>query len=254
MREPELAAELVEAVRKVVPASIPVTVKHRLGWDDASLNAPAFARRLVAAGAALVTVHGRTRSQGFSGQARLEPIAAVRAELPREIPVIGNGDVKTVADYVRMKDATGVDGVMIGRGSMGNPWLFRSLRALAAGEPDPGPPTIEERRSVWRRHAELVLQHSPEKMRLHELRKTVAWYSRGLFGGAQLRQACFEQDTPDDLFALGNRFFDGIAERASGPDGLAQVTTSPADPVAKSIARKERRGGDRVEADEGCAA
>src|SRR4029079_8950693 len=113
MREPDLAVALVRAVRAALAASIPVTVKHRVGWDDTSINAPEFALRLVDAGAAMITVHGRTRAQGFSGTVRLDPIAAVRAVLPREIPVIGNGDVMTVEDYQRMKAATGVDGVMI---------------------------------------------------------------------------------------------------------------------------------------------
>src|SRR5262252_10616451 len=99
MREPELAAALVAAVRRALPDAIPVTVKHRAGWDESSLNAAAFARRLVDAGAAMITVHGRTRAQGFSGSARLEPIAQVRAALPRSVPVIGNGDVKDVAAY-----------------------------------------------------------------------------------------------------------------------------------------------------------
>src|SRR3954469_12119294 len=179
MREPELAVALVRAVRGVLDPSIPVTVKHRAGWDDCSLNAPEFALRLVDAGAAMITVHGRTRAQGFSGSVRLEPIAAVRAALPTHIPVVGNGDVKTVADYQRMKAETGCDAVMIGRGSMGNPWLFRTLAALERGEVDPGPPSLAERHAVWRRHADLVCQHSPEKMMGHELRKTLAWYSRG---------------------------------------------------------------------------
>ena len=181
MREPALAAELVAAVRRAVPARIPVTVKHRAGWDECSLNAPEFARALVDAGAAMITVHGRTRAQGFSGAARMEPIAAVRAALPREIPVVGNGDVKDVAAYERMKRETGCDAVMIGRGAMGNPWLFRTLAALEQGQPDPGPPSLAERHAVWRRHAALVVEHSPEKMRKHELRKTLAWYSRGLY-------------------------------------------------------------------------
>jgi tRNA-dihydrouridine synthase len=124
MREPALAAELVAAVRRTVPAQIPVTVKHRAGWDESSLNAAEFARALVGAGAAMITVHGRTRAQGFSGAARMEPIAAVRAALPRHIPVIGNGDVKDVAAHERMKRETGCDAVMIGRGAIANPWIF----------------------------------------------------------------------------------------------------------------------------------
>jgi nifR3 family TIM-barrel protein len=248
MREPALAASLVAAVRRTVPAHIPVTVKHRAGWDECSLNAPEFARALVDEGAAMITVHGRTRAQGFSGSARMEPIAAVRAALPPEIPVIGNGDVKDVAAYRRMKAETGCDGVMIGRGAMGNPWFFRTLAALERGEADPGTPTLAERRTVWRRHASLVQQFSPEKMQLHELRKTLAWYSRGLFGGSQLRQRSFAVKEPADLLDVGESFFADLEGRAAA--GRTDVLTSPADPVAKSIARNVRRPGDRVEAPE----
>jgi nifR3 family TIM-barrel protein len=253
MREPELAAALVAAVRRRVPAAIPVTVKHRAGWDETSLNAAAFARRLVDAGAAMITVHGRTRAQGFSGSARMAPIAEVRAALPAEIPVIGNGDVKDVAAYQRMKAETGCDGVMIGRGAMGNPWLFRTLVALERGEADPGPPTLAERRAVWRRHASLVREHSPERMRLHELRKTLAWYSRGLRGGSALRQRSFEVAEAAAVLDLGESFFGALeAEEAAG---ALDLRTAPADPVAKSIARRSRRSGDeQVEAEEPCAA
>lgn len=247
MREPELAASLVRAVRRALPPNVPVTVKHRAGWDESSLNAAAFARRLVDAGAAMITVHGRTRAQGFSGSARFEPIAAVRAALPPEIPVVGNGDVKDVPGYRRMKDATGCDGVMIGRGAMGNPWLFRSLRAIETGRPDPGPPTVPERRDVWRRHAGLVVENAPERMRIHELRKTLAWYSRGLRGGAALRQESHAVGEPGGLVELGDRFFDAL-----GRAGADAVTAAPPDPIAKAIARQGRLGGARVEASERC--
>lgn len=249
MREPALAEGIVRAVRAAVPAHIPVTVKHRVGWDDASINAPEFARRMVDAGAALVTVHGRTRAQGFSGTVRLDPIAAVRAALPREIPVVGNGDVKTVEDFQRMRAATGCEAVMIGRGAMGNPWLFRTLRALALGQPDPGPPTLAERREVWRRHAALVVEYSVERMRVHELRKTLAWYSRGLRGGADLRQRASVQKDPSAMLAMGEEFFDRVCAL-----GVEAVAAAPADPVAKSIARNERRDGGHAEAQDRCAA
>jgi tRNA-dihydrouridine synthase B len=248
MREPALAAELVAAVRRAVPARIPVTVKHRAGWDECSLNAAVFARALVDAGAAMITVHGRTRAQGFSGVARMEPIAEVRAALPATIPVVGNGDVKDVAAYQRMRRETGCDAVMIGRGAMGNPWLFRSLVAFETGALDPGPPTLEERRRVWRRHADLVLAYSPEKMRLHELRKTLAWYSRGLHGGSSLRQRGFALPEVGALLDEGERFFAGLGELAARAGSVP--ATVPADPVAKSVARNGRRGGAHVEADE----
>src|SRR5450432_2514891 len=240
MREPALAAALVAAVRRAVPGAIPVTVKHRAGWDESNLNAADFARSLVDAGAAMITVHGRTRAQGFSGAARMEPIAAVRAALPREIPVIGNGDVKDAAAYLRMKSETGCDAVMVGRGAMGNPWFFRTLAALEAGAPDPGPPSLAERRRVWRRHADLVGEHSPEKMRLHELRKTLAWYSRGLYGGSHLRQTTFTTTDPAQLLDIGEAFFAGLDETAARPDAV--IETPPDDAVTKSIARN-RRGG-----------
>jgi nifR3 family TIM-barrel protein len=241
MREPELAAALVAAVRAACPSHVPVTVKHRAGWDESSINAAEFARALVGAGAAMITVHGRTRAQGFSGVARMEPIAAVRAALPAAIPVVGNGDVKDVAAYRRMKAETGCDAVMIGRGAMGNPWFFRSLAALEAGRPDPGPPTLSERRAVWRRHADLVGQHSPEKMRLHELRKTLAWYSRGLYGGSQLRHRTFSTSRPEELLEIGEAFFAELV-RVEG-QAEASWLAPPDDPGAKSIARNGRRGG-----------
>jgi tRNA-dihydrouridine synthase B len=251
MREPALAAALVAAVRRAVPAQIPVTVKHRAGWDECTLNAAEFARSLVDAGAAMITVHGRTRAQGFSGAARMEPIAAVRAELPREIPVVGNGDVKDAAAYLRMKSETGCDAVMIGRGAMGNPWIFRTLAALEVGAPDPGPPTLAERRVVWRRHAALVFEHSPEKMRLHELRKTLAWYSRGLYGGSAFRQRSFSTGDPTAMLDMGEAFF---AELEAFESAGTRLVTVPADPIAKALARRSRREGDRTEADETCAA
>ena len=252
MREPALAAELVAAVRRVLPGQIPVTVKHRAGWDDSSLNAAEFAQRLVDVGAAMISVHGRTRAQGFSGSARMEPIAAVRAALAPHIPVVGNGDVKDVPAYQRMKAETGCDAVMIGRGAMGNPWFFRSLVALETGAVDPGPPALAERRRVWRRHAALVIEHSPAKMRLHELRKTLAWYSRGLYGGSSLRQRGFSTNDPAALLDIGESFFTDL--EAAEAAGTRPVAVAPADPVKKSMARHNRRGGSHAEAEETASA
>src|SRR5215831_8282842 len=147
MKEPELAQALVLTVRRAVPPGVPVTVKHRAGWDERHRNAPEFACALVEAGAAMITVHGRTRTQGFSGRASLDVIRRVRAALPKNIPVIGNGDVVSLVDYQRMRDETGCDGVMIGRGALGNPWLFRSIRAIERSEVDPGIPDAAERLS-----------------------------------------------------------------------------------------------------------
>ena len=250
MREPDLAARIVDAVRTALPASIPVTVKHRAGWDDLSLNAAGFARRMVDAGAALITVHGRTRSQGFAGTVRLAAIAEVRATLPRHIPVVGNGDVKSVADYLAMKGATNCDSVMIGRACRGNPWLFRDVRAIEEGKPVPAPPSITERRVVWRRHADLVVEYAAPKMALHELRKTLAWYSRGLFSGAELRHRCFAETNPSALLDLGEGFFARLAVReASHGSDLGEP---PSPPETKCQERHARHLLGRAEEREPC--
>jgi nifR3 family TIM-barrel protein len=246
MREPALAASMVAAVRAVLPGSIPVTIKQRIGWSDLTVNAPEFALRMVEAGAAMVTVHGRTRDQGFSGQVRLQPIAAVRAALPREIPVVGNGDVKTLDDYQRMKSETGCDAVMIGRAARGNPWLFQAIHALETGAPQPAPPTIAEQRSVWRRHADLVVQYACDKMRLHELRKTLAWYSRGLHGGADLRRRAFAESKPQAVLDLGELFFDALVARVQARADTGEVRF-PDGPEARYLARHLRRRGEAGE-------
>lgn len=250
MREPDLAARIVTSVRAALPTTIPVTVKHRAGWDDLSLNAAEFARRMVEAGAALITVHGRTRAEGFSGAVRLAPIAEVRAALPREISVVGNGDVKSVADYLTMKRETGCDAVMIGRACRGNPWLFREVLAVENGKPVPAAPSVADRRVVWRRHAELVTEHATPKMVLHELRKTLAWYSRGLHGGAELRNNCFAEIEPRALLDLGEAFFVRLAEREAS-HGVDLGEPAP-DLETRCLDRHARRNPARPEGVEPC--
>src|SRR3954469_7399075 len=121
MREPQIAQQLVRVVVAAVPANIPVTVKHRAGWNQEHRNAPEFACAMVEAGAQMITVHGRTRTQGFSGKSDPEIIKLVRDAVPSHIPVIGNGDVVDVEGFLRLREHTGCDAVMIGRGALGNP-------------------------------------------------------------------------------------------------------------------------------------
>jgi tRNA-dihydrouridine synthase B len=215
MKEPELAQELVRAVRAAVPADIPVTVKHRAGWDDRNLNAPEFACAMVEAGAAMITVHGRTRTQGFSGKSSLSIIKRVRDAVPRAVPVVGNGDVLTLLDYIRMRQETGCDAVMIGRGALGNPWLFRDIQKWLAGQPAVGVPGLDERRSVFLRHVALMREHTPELRILHELRKAVAWYTKGLPGSADLRDNSKTPKDPAELVAATAQFFLDQAQRPS---------------------------------------
>ena len=213
MREPERAQRLVRAVVAAVPADIPVTVKHRAGWDQAHRNAPEFACALVEAGAKMITVHGRTRTQGFSGQSDLEIIRLVREALPAHVPLVGNGDVVDVAGFVRMREATGCDAVMIGRGALGNPWLFARCAAVAAGKPDPGPPTLEERLAVFRRHVGLIHELKTGPRVLHEVRKACAWYARGLYGCNRLRLDVWAAPDPVAAAKLAEDYFTQLIER-----------------------------------------
>jgi nifR3 family TIM-barrel protein len=213
MREPLIAQRLVRAVKGALPADVPVTVKHRAGWDHAHKNAPEFACAMVEAGARMITVHGRTRTQGFAGQADLEIIRLVREAVPAAIPVVGNGDVVDVAGYVRMRETTGCDAVMIGRGAQGNPWLFSRIGAVAAGGEDPGPPTLEERRDVFRRHVALIGELKRGPRVLHEVRKACAWYARGLYGCNKLRLEVWSAPDVDAAVAHAEAYFAFLIDR-----------------------------------------
>ena len=223
MREPAMAQALVRAVVAAVPATVPVTVKHRAGWNDANRNAAEFACAMVEAGAKMITVHGRTRTQGFGGKADQEIIRLVREAVPREVPVVGNGDVVDVAGYLRMRENTGCDAVMIGRGAQGNPWLFGRLAAVLAGQPDPGPPTLEERVAVFRRHVALIAALKAGPRLIHELRKACAWYARGMYGCNAFRVGVWEIREADAIVASGEAYFAGLIARRDrlGDAGVA---------------------------------
>jgi nifR3 family TIM-barrel protein len=213
MREPQIAQRLVRAVVAAVPAHVPVTVKHRAGWNQDHRNAPEFACAMVEAGAQMITVHGRTRTQGFAGKSDPEIIRLVREAVPRHIPVVGNGDVIDVEGFVRLREQTGCDAVMIGRGALGNPWLFSRLRQVCAGRPDPGPPTLVERLTVFRRHVDLIEQLRGGPRTLHEVRKACAWYARGLYGCNALRLRVWEAPDLQTARGLVEDYFAQLIER-----------------------------------------
>lgn len=195
MREPELAESIILAVVRAVDR--PVTVKMRLGWDPDSINVLDLAKRAEQAGASALTVHGRTRVQFYSGKADWEWIDRVARSL--SIPVIGNGDIWTPEDAALRLGTTACAGVMIGRGALGNPWLFgRTIEYLSTGRvpPDPGPRVRVE---TALRHMQMLIQYKGEYLAVREMRKHAAWYLKGLPGAAETRLKINSAETPGQM-------------------------------------------------------
>ena len=200
MLDPERVFAIVSRTAKAIRK--PVTVKIRKGFDDAHVNAVEIARVAEAAGAAAVAVHGRTREQYYSGKADWDIIRQVKEAV--SIPVIGNGDVTSPEKARQMMDETGCDGVMIGRGAQGNPWIFRDLVAYDRTGQAPPRPTPAELKEMMLRHARLQMEYKGGYLGIREMRKHVAWYTRGLPGSAKLRDAINQVDSYEELEALLN--------------------------------------------------
>ena len=207
MREPERAARIIRAVADVVRS--PVTVKFRLGWDEAHVNCVEFARMAEASGAQAICLHARTKTQMYAGKADYAMIAAVKRAV--NIPVIGNGDVATPDDALRMRDETGADFIMIGRGALGNPWIFsRVEQALAGKTPDPVPP-LGARMETARRQIMLAAEYKGERTALLEARKHMAWYLKGVAGAKPLRERVSALTRLEDLQRLIEDILDTCA-------------------------------------------
>ncbi|MBO4289702.1 MAG: tRNA dihydrouridine synthase DusB [Lachnospiraceae bacterium] len=203
MTDLPLAERIISTMAKRL--KVPLTVKFRKGFDAAHVNAAEFAKMAEGAGAAAVTVHGRTREQFYSGKADWDCIAAVKAAV--SIPVIGNGDVFSAEDALRMIEYTGADGVMAARGARGNPWIFREIRAALNGEPVPARPEGEEMRRVILTHARGLVRDKGEWVAVREMRKHLAWYSAGRPGASGFRERVNSLETMEALEEAVEEFF-----------------------------------------------
>lgn len=207
MRTPELAGQIVNAVSRAVP--VPVTVKCRLGWDRGSINAPELAKRLEDNGAAMVTVHGRTRSMLYSGTADWDEIRKVKEAV--SIPVIANGDITGAETALRCLRRTGADGIMVGRSSFGDPWIFTEISAALRGDPVPARPPLKERVEVAMAQFRLAEQDHGEHIACLEARKHFAWYLKGVPHSGYFKNQISSMSTMDDIYRIAEQIVRELA-------------------------------------------
>lgn len=195
LKNPKLCGEIVSAVKEAVPSDVPVTVKLRKGWDDKTITYLDVAKVCEESGASAITVHGRTREEMYSGKCDLSVIKKVKKSV--NIPVIGNGDICSFEDACRMVEYTKCDFVMIGRGALGNPWIFKELNSGKRCNV-----SLDERIEVMLWHAKLICEHKGEYIGMKEARNHMAWYIKGFPNAAAFRRKCFALSTYDELEQL----------------------------------------------------
>jgi tRNA-dihydrouridine synthase B len=217
--------KILRRIRKAV--SIPVTMKIRTGWDDSSINAVEVARVIEDCGANMVAIHGRTRMQGYSGRANWDVIAAVKRAV--SIPVIGCGDITAPEHALERLAETGVDGVMIGRGAIANPWIFRQTSEMMRNEPV-YQPSLGEKQRVLHRYHELLRDELPERALTGKLKQMCGYFTHGLAGGARLRERVFHSQTIAEIYAQIDEYFASMIERGVPPDAMTREERAFVDP------------------------
>ena len=203
LRNPKLASDIIKSVVSAV--KIPVSVKIRTGWDSEHKNAPDFAKMIEDSGASMLAIHGRTRSQLYSGHVDLDTIKKVKSSV--SIPVIGNGDIFTVEDAKNMLEYTGVDGVMVGRGIYGAPWfLYHIIYFLKTGKKLPEP-SISEKKDILLKHIFAMIEYYGEKTGMFNARKHIAWYSKGLRNSAEFRNFVNNSENINEVYDFIEKLF-----------------------------------------------
>ncbi len=203
LRNPELASKIIKNV--VSSVKVPVSVKIRTGWDANNKNAPDFAKMIEDSGASMLAIHGRTRSQLYSGSVDLDTIKKVKASV--SIPVIGNGDIFTEDDAKNMLEYTGVDGVMVGRGIYGRPWfLYHIIYFLKTGK-KLNEPSIFEKKEILLKHIDAMIKYYGEKTGMFNARKHIAWYSKGLKNSAEFRNFVNNSENIEEVYKFIEKLF-----------------------------------------------
>ena len=203
LKNPDKVYEIVSSVVKAV--TVPVTVKIRSGWDEKNINAVEIAKKCEEAGASAITIHGRTRAQGYSGKADWNIIKQVKEAV--KIPVIGNGDVTSCYDAKKMIDETGVDAVMIGRGVLGNPWLIKECVDYLNDGKEPEEVSFVDKVQMMRKHYELLAQDKCEKLALLEIRSHIIWYLKGMPQSKEIKNKICQSKTTEDIFNIIDEYY-----------------------------------------------
>lgn len=206
LKNPEKIREIVSAV--VNSVNVPVTVKIRSGWDSKSINAVEVAKICEEAGASAITVHGRTRSQGYTGKVDLDIIKKVKEAV--SIPVIGNGDIIDIESAERMLEYTKCDAIMIGRGVLGNPWLIKQLVSYFKDGSIIEKPTCEEKIEMCLKHLDYLLKIKNEKVAILEMRSHIAWYLKGIPNNNLIKDEIFKSDTVEEMIKILNNYLKKI--------------------------------------------